>query len=157
MCLCPPQSVRSNASWLVRTRGTAATASAWGAAPNPTTTWPAQPASTTATRAAACPTVPREPSGSRAGAASPWTSVHRCTCPATLASSCMTGNACLSVPPVSRATRLIGKHPTVRLFGSAMWSDTVNMWSLLKLIIYVRIPHGRIYIPQAIHIWICFG
>ena len=104
-----PQFVLNVARWPVQTRVSVATASAWAAARNPTTTWRAPPASTTTTRAAACRTAPRAPTSSRAGAASPWTCALKSTYLATLSLSSTGENACLNAPPASHATRQISK------------------------------------------------
>lgn len=104
-----PQYVLNVAHSPVQTRASVATASAWAAALNPTTTWRAPPASTTTMRAAACRTAPRAPTSSRAGAASPWTCALKCTYLATLSLSSTGENACPNAPPASHATRRISK------------------------------------------------
>lgn len=95
--------------------GSVATVSAWGAAPSPTTTWPARRASTTNTRVAACRTVLKAPSCLRAGAASPRGSALKCTSPTTIPLSSTTENVWMTVPLASLAVKLIGKDPHLRL------------------------------------------
>lgn len=113
-----PQYVLNVANSPVQTRASVATASAWAAALSPTTTRRAPPASTTTTRAAACRTVPRAPTSSRAGVASPWTCAHKCTYLATLSLSSTGGNACPNAPPASHATSRISKDVP---FTSQSW------------------------------------
>ncbi|KAI3371371.1 hypothetical protein L3Q82_023960 [Scortum barcoo] len=103
------QYAQNTAGLPAQTRGSVATASAWAAALNPTTTWPAPPASTTDTKATVCQTVPRAHTSSRAGAASPWTCALKCTCLVTLTLSSTGENVCPTAPLASHATRLIGK------------------------------------------------
>lgn len=112
--LCPLQCVLRSASWLVPTRGSVATASAWGAAPNPTMIWPARRASITNTRIAAYRTVPMAHSCLRAGVASPWRSAPKCIWPTTIYLSSTTENVWMTVLLDSPAVTLIGKDAHLR-------------------------------------------
>lgn len=108
--LCLSQFARRTVGSPVQTRGSVATASAWVAAPNRTTTWPAPLASITTTRVGVSRTVPPGLTSLTAGAASLWTCALKSTCPVRFTLSATMESACRNVRLASHVTRLISKY-----------------------------------------------